>query len=196
MSGSDGAERLEALALLADHPFDGARARPSPRQINQVFERLVALLRSDPVPVVRRDAAYRLARWYEPRAARALAATLANRREDAVLRGQCAEGLGLTLDPGGGRARATRAFAVTVLLESLTDPAPEVRFWSAYAVGMLRAVEARPLLERMAATDDAVCPHMWRVGEEARDALAYWDGGTWPERVPGASGSARAPASA
>lgn len=171
------------------HPFDRGRARPSQRQIDQVFDRVAAALRRDDAPEVRYEAAYALSHWYEPRAAKALLDALSDPRESARLRGQCAEGLGLVLECAPARARAVRARAVAALLRAVQDADAELRFWSVYALGNLRAREARATLERLAAEDRAVCPNMWRVGEEAADALQFWDTGVWPEaRVPGRAG--------
>ncbi len=46
----------------------------------------------------------------------------------------------------------------------------------------MKATEARAEIERMAAEDEALCPRMWRVCHEAKDALTFWETGTWPHR--------------
>ena len=61
--------------------------------------------------------------------------------------------------------------AFGVFIEALQAPEPEVRFWSAFALGQLRDRGALPALERLATTDRAVVPGWWAVTEEARDAI-------------------------
>ena len=53
----------------------------------------------------------------------------------------------------------------------LRDPAPEVRFWSAFAQGWLRDPRALPELRRLAAEDTAEVPGWWSVGKEAADTI-------------------------
>jgi hypothetical protein len=59
----------------------------------------------------------------------------------------------------------------TTITAGLRDPGPPVRFWCAFASGVLGLVEARPQLTRLAADDDAVVEGWWSVGEEAEWAL-------------------------
>jgi len=58
-----------------------------------------------------------------------------------------------------------------------------VRFWCLYALGSMKATEARAEIEHLAATDDALAPRLWRVAHEAADVLTYWDSGHWPHRA-------------
>jgi HEAT repeat protein len=97
------------------------------------------------------------------------------------LRGQAAEGIGDVLGRSRGSNSLRRA-ATEALREALDDVEPEVRFWAVRALGVLRCAEVRTKLEALARADDAVCPHMWTVGEEAADALAFLDTGSWPDR--------------
>lgn len=171
------------------HPFDQGkkvygppRARPARRQVDQIFGRLTDLMRHDADQDVRVHAAYALSHWWERRAALALLAVVGDARGLAAVRAQAAEGLGKLVAHGEGfGAFGLRARAVAALRRGLHDERPEVRFWSIYALGQLQAAEARAEIERLV-EDDAMCRNMWRVGEEAQDALAYYDTGTWPER--------------
>jgi hypothetical protein len=74
------------------------------------------------------------------------------------------------------------ARAIAALGRGLTDPSAEVRFWCVYALGMMKATETRTDIERLAATDDAICPNTWRVCHEAADVITYWTDGKWPDR--------------
>jgi hypothetical protein len=157
------------------------RPRPSARQIDQVFRALTALLRRDPEPRVRHAAAYALTFWFQPRAPAALIAALEDAAEQPNIRGQAAEGIGNVLGAELG-SPSLRARAIAELRRGLADPSPEVRFWCIYALGTMKASEARAEIERLAATDEAVCPYMWRVCHEAADVLTYWTEGEWPDR--------------
>lgn len=75
--------------------------------------------------------------------------------------------------------RRTIAFrrAVSVAMKCLGDPSAEVRFWSIFALWSLEAKVAIPKLRRMAKYDKAMCPWMWPVNEEAKDALYFLETG-------------------
>jgi len=106
---------------------------------------------------------------------------LLNKKEDSRVRGQAAEGLGLILDCSDKRKRTYKR-AVTALLESLKDDDLDVRFWSSYAVGVLKIKEAIPLLKRLI-EDKRVWDNWWTVGEEASDVIQYLETDVWPDRV-------------
>lgn len=174
------AARSDALSRF--HGFDWRSTKPSRLQRDQALRAVCARLHDDPDQAVRLAAANVLTFWFDPRATEALLVAAEREGESAVVRGQAIEGIGNTLQgapPGKQRQRA-----IPKLLGWLRDPAPEVRFWSIYAVGTLHATEARPILEELARTDEAMCEGWWRVREEAEDALASWDLGGWPERDP------------
>ncbi|MEP7122946.1 MAG: HEAT repeat domain-containing protein [Byssovorax sp.] len=173
-------DRSDALSWF--HGFDWRSTRPTRRQRDQAFHTIAALLVDDPDPKVRFEAAHVLTFWFEPRATDALLHAAAREGETAVVRGQAIEGIGNTLQ--GSPASTRRARAIPELLGWLRDPAIEVRFWSIYAVGVLEVKEARPILEELARTDDAMFENWWRVRDEAADALASWDLGEWPDRDP------------
>ena len=92
--------------------------------------------------------------------------------EDPSVRGQAAEVLGSRVNYGR-RARCLRrrdAVARSAFLQGLEDPAPEVRFWSIYALADPDNTWVIPKLEEMT-HDCAVVPSMWTVGQEARWAI-------------------------
>jgi HEAT repeat protein len=94
------------------------------------------------------------------------------------VRGQAAEALGnIFFWEGGGPA-------VEPLIAALGDSSSEVRFWSAFALGQIRARQALPILGQLAATDDAIVPGWWSVKMEAADAVTtirYGPMNEWPE---------------
>lgn len=172
--------RVEALSRF--FALDLRRTRPSHRQRDQLFRAVCARLADDPDEDVRLNAAHVLTFWFDPRATEALLKAASRDGESALVRGQAIEGIGNTLQaapPGKQRQRV-----IPKLLGWLRDPAHEVRFWSAYAAGVLHATEARSILEELARTDEAMFQNWWRVRDEAEDALASWDLGGWPERDP------------
>lgn len=183
--GGDEAARAEAAEALVDFAFKVTvrHGRPPRRQIDHAYAALRAGLTKDPSPDIRFAAAYALSHWHEPRAARALLAALESPREAAAVRGQAAEGIGWTLGADRG-SRALRGRAIAALGGGLSDPAVEVRFWCVYASGHLVAKPLAGKLAELAAHDDAVCPGMWAVKDEAADVLAFWEGGGWQDRSP------------
>lgn len=178
--------RVTALRTLGFHPFAGPKAQPAPAQVDRVFTVIARLMCGDPDLEVRCTATQVLANWYERRAAKILMERLADASETPRVHGFAAEGLGNILAgrPAHGPWRDVHAQAIRVLLDALTAPDAEARFWSLFALGQLRVTEARPRVEVMAATDHAQCPNLWRVSDEAADVLAYGNSGTWPEREP------------
>jgi HEAT repeat protein len=93
-------------------------------------------------------------------ARRALEATVTDEKEHVDVRSHAAEALG-TL---------ARKASVKVLLKSLSDPEPMVRFWGAYALGEIgdrRAVRAL----REIASDKSRIKGFHSVGAEARSAI-------------------------
>lgn len=172
--------RSDALSWF--HGFDWRSTKPSRRQRDQAFRAVAALLSSDPDQKVRFEAAHVLTFWFEPRATEALLLAAERDGESALVRGQAIEGIGNTLQ--GSPTGKRRARMIPKLSGWLRDPAVEVRFWSIYAVGVLHVKEARPILEELARTDDAMFENWWRVRDEATDALASWDLGEWPDRDP------------
>lgn len=95
------------------------------------------------------------------------------------LRGQAAEAVGNLLVCT--KQAALRRHAILRLVKHLTDNAAEVRFWSAFSLGNLRARSARSALSGLVG-DDEVLPGWWTVGEEAADALGVIAGRERPDR--------------
>jgi HEAT repeat protein len=111
----------------------------------------------------RAAAVYALGFLYDSRALAPLLQVLRDSQEDAQVRGHAAEALAYI-----GQRRA-----VPALIAALDDPSPEVRLWSAFALGELGDRRAVAPLERLAATDGTPVPGWWTVGEEAREALKH-----------------------
>jgi HEAT repeat protein len=109
-----------------------------------------------------------------------LARRLADREETTEVRAHAAEALGHLL-----QYEPVLVDIRSVIVASLRDPEPEVRFWSAFAAGVLGLQESRPHLEGMRA-DEAKVEAWWTVGQEAEWALRCLDGEDdppLPERI-------------
>src|SRR5262249_4490183 len=103
--------------------------------------------------------------------------------EESRVRAEAAESMGVLLELTDRRARRFKQ-ATRLLVEMLCDPAPEVRFWSCYALGVMRARAALLVLRELAETDEAMCPGWWLVKEEAGDAVEVILGEDFPDRQP------------
>ncbi len=97
------------------------------------------------------------------------------------VRGRAAEGLGI-MEPS--RKFKLRGDVEKILLKSLNDPSPTVRFWSCYAVGEMRLKIALTILKELQVKDDGICPGWWYVSEEAEDAIARISNREWKDRIP------------
>jgi hypothetical protein len=174
----------EAFGVLTELAFvvGGWHRCPPRRQIDAAFAELSRCALCGLTTAVRRDATYTLGHWGEVRACRVLLTLLGRESEDAAVRGLAAEGLASALAGPKARRRYGRDGALA-LGAALAAASPEVRFWSAFAVGQLGLVELRGQLERLAASDHEECPHMWKVSTEAADVLRFWDTGRWPSRL-------------
>jgi HEAT repeat protein len=111
----------------------------------------------------------------------ALARRLADPEESPVVRSHAAEALGHLL-----QHQPVLAEIRTAIVATLRDPEPEVRFWSAFAAGVLDLQESRPQLERLRG-DGAEIEGWWTVGQEAEWALRCLDGEADPP-LPAMSG--------
>lgn len=127
------------------------------------LERLLASRRHERA---RAAAAYVLGFLGDAEAADALAGRLADTGESTEVRAYAAEALGHLL-----QGEPVLAGIRTVITAGLRDRDPAVRFWCAFAAGVLGLLEARPQLTRLAGADDAVVDGWWSVGEEAQWAL-------------------------
>jgi len=137
-------EAIRALGVIGD---------------GRTTSRLIKLLRSDPDPDIRFWAAYALGNIDGKRATTALREVLANRAEKPSVRAMAAEQLVFSRE------------AIPDLVAGLRDASREVRFWSAYALGEMRADVALPALRRLAARDRTRVPGWWSVAREAKSAI-------------------------
>jgi len=156
-------------ALTDEHPAVRQAAAMSLGLLddNRAVSPLIAALQTDMDNGVRKAAAYAL-RWLrDASAVGPLLRTLQNESEDAAVRGEAAESLG----------ELNARQALPFLIAALRDPSAEVRLWSAFALGTLGDAHALPELERIAATDEAVVPHLAHLSSkgmiknEAREAI-------------------------
>jgi HEAT repeat protein len=111
----------------------------------------------------------------------ALCDVLCDTTRPAGVRSHAAEALAAQIGASAPHSSGRDA-ATTALMGTLGDPDSGVRFWSAFALGELRAVEALPALHGLV-TDENLVDGWWTVGEEATDAIASIEGRTPPERV-------------
>jgi len=98
-----------------------------------------------------------------------------NSAEHPAVRAQAAEGIAYILDYSDRRRKTFRE-AEKLMLEGLLDNAPEVRFWSVFALAAMRSTKALPQLRYMAETDHVKCRNWWLVSEEASDSIARIEG--------------------
>lgn len=122
----------------------------------------------------------------DPRVTDTFVTVVQDQHVPSNVRGVVAEGLGNIFGgcfggPGDQESRYDETGQVLIGL--LHDPAPEVRFWAAFAVGSLRYRPALPALEQLARTDTAWFGGWWTVGEEASDAIDRIEGREPPARV-------------
>jgi len=127
---------------------------------------LITTLFTDDDDEARKAAAYALGLIGDEDATRALVWTLTQREGVPAVRGMAAESLAYV----GAKS------AVPALLVTLDDPSPEVRFWSAFALGELGGPESLPGLERVAVRDMADVPDWGTVSHEATRAIARIQG--------------------
>jgi HEAT repeat protein len=168
---------------------DERRRWNAARELSQVddaktLRRLQRLLDGRGRPEGRAAAAYVLGFSGTNEVADVLARRLADREESVVVRAHAAEALGHLL-----QFQPVLAEIRTPIVSGLQDPEPEVRFWAAFAAGVLDLQESRLRLERLR-PDPAVVEGWWTVGQEAEWALRCLDGEEdppLPERVPPAA---------
>jgi HEAT repeat protein len=161
----------------------------------RVIGPLLRILMDASAPDARREAAaYALAfswaaladRRYSDPIGEAFLALLADRDAPPGVRAQVAEGLAYLHGACvGARDRRRKAYrgAGELLIDTLDDPAPQVRFWSAFALGSIRYLKALPALRRLARKDHARFAPWWTVGEEATDSIALLEGRMPSERT-------------
>jgi hypothetical protein len=96
------------------------------------------------------------------------------------IRGQAAEGIGL-INPS--RKFKLRMAIEDILIRSLKDSSPIVRFWSCYAVGRMKIKKVVPMLKELQANDHVICPGWWYISEEAEDAIEWINNRKGKERI-------------
>ncbi len=109
---------------------------------------------------VRECCAYSLTFMSDQRAIPHLNSLVSDRSVNPAVRAQALEAIGATVSNGD---------SFDVILDSLSDPDPRVRFWAAYGIMELGGMEhIEPLIKLL--SDTAEVEYMWSVGKEARDA--------------------------
>jgi HEAT repeat protein len=154
----------ETTRWRAAQALSGQGDRQTVRALEQILE-------GEHEDAPRAAAAYVLGFSEQADAAPLLAGTLADPRESAVVRAYAAEALGHLL-----QYQPVLAQVRTAIRRGLGDSVPEIRFWCAFAAGVLGLQETRPHLERLAGADGEEVEGWWSVGEEADWALRVLDG--------------------
>jgi HEAT repeat protein len=124
---------------------------------------LMAVLRADREPEVRKAAAYSLGQIGTSEVLDALLQTVSNGTEASSVRGMAVEALTYLRESSG--------HVVSTLRAVLGDPAPEVRFWAAFALGELGDPAALEDLRRVT-SDTGKVPGYGSVADEAKEAIA------------------------
>jgi HEAT repeat protein len=164
--------QLVRALLDGDEPTRWAAAQAlSGHGDRQTVLALERILEGEHEEAPRAAAAYVLGFSEQVDAAPLLARILADPRESAAVRAYAAEALGHLL-----QFQPVLAQVRTAVRRGLGDSVIEIRFWCAFAAGVLGLQETRPHLERLAATDDEEVEGWWSVAEEADWALQVLDG--------------------
>jgi HEAT repeat protein len=157
---------LMALASAEDEGQGTASANAlaeiRTRQTRRGLERILVSGKS---AEARKRAAWALGFLRDEDAGAALLRTLADRNEETDVRAYAAEALG-HIAP-----QMRRDEALAALLHALTDLAPEIRFWAAFALGNLGDERAIPALQRLADRDSDSVPGWWSIRKEALDSI-------------------------
>lgn len=152
-------------------------------QSRKAYGLLLAVIRSHADTERREEACCILAFSFDDILIEPFQQIFADKRLSSRVRAQAAEGLADLLGYVDRRTKLHRETAA-LLIEGLRDPSPDVRFRTCFALGSIRARQAVPQLERVAAEDEAICPRWWHVRDEAADAVGNIRGKGWPDRVP------------
>jgi HEAT repeat protein len=123
---------------------------------------VISVLRNGRRVYNRVEAAYALRMLKGDARTIALERALSNKNESPRVRAFAAEAL----------ADGHRSASHSVLLRNLKDPAKEVRFWCAFALGQIGERKALPALKWLSEHDNRVLKGWWAVSKEARDAIA------------------------
>jgi HEAT repeat protein len=162
---------LRALAKGGEDERWRAAGELSQVEDPRIVRKLDDLLHGNGSAEARGTAAYVLGFCGSEDVAPSLASVLADRNEDVAVRAYAAEALGHLLQHETVVAQVRAA-----IREGLRDGAPEVRFWSAFAAGVLGLQETRPYLLQLADTDGEEVEGWWTVAEEAEWALRVLNG--------------------
>jgi HEAT repeat protein len=127
---------------------------------------LIEELRNSRDVEVRTSAAYALGWLHDKRAVQPLLSALLNVKEHKRVRGEAAEVLGHMC------ISRSNAQVFDGLLKTISDQSSEVRFWSAFALGLIGNRRAIPALQRLVESDKATVRGWWAVSKEATDAIA------------------------
>lgn len=138
-------------------------------------EPLIRTFQHDSSPWAREMAINALWLIGDPAPLQPLIDTLLDHEEPPGVRSACAEALGElacaeALDEPGKKA------ALAALLSALQDEATKVRFFAAFALGLLRDAAAIPALQHVVATDEGTDPRRGSVRDEAIEAIALIEG--------------------
>jgi len=153
------------VSFAAGHALQKVRS-------HQAYRELIKYIWSEPTPSNAEQACYILSWSRDDTLLEPLLAIYEGKRVPFEVRAQAAEGFANLLAHVDRRTKPYH-LVLPALLHGLNDPSPEVRFWTCFALGNMRAKQALPQLERVAAEDDAVCPTWWLVKEEAEDAICH-----------------------
>jgi HEAT repeats len=122
---------------------------------------LINILRHGRRVLNRAAAAYVFYMRDDTRAIPALERAVNNRLEHPKVRGQAAEAL----------AHCHREKSHRVLLNNLTDPSKELRFWCAYSLSEMGDEKALTPLRELASKDHRIVRGFWSVSREAKAAI-------------------------
>ena len=177
-----GWRRIGAHELIAlERAFRGGDSRCSPHQAaerlaeSHVGARLLRrVIASSESPELRSAAVYGFVwGWAKSSDLALILRIFENESEHAVVRGQAAEALGSQFESYCRPGQRRHVRLIRSLVRGLDDAAPEVRFWSIYALAQPQHTWLLPKLEVMAATDKGECPGMWSLRQEALWAIIW-----------------------
>lgn len=138
---------------------------------------LVRIINSTEPPELRHAAVYGLT-WGAQKAPviTLLRHVFMNTRELPVIRGQAAEALAGRWKPRWLNWQRRHIELADALLRGLDAPEVEVRFWSIFALAQQGNDWLIPKLRTMT-SDEALCPRMWTIRQEALWAIRWIESG-------------------